>query len=58
MSTPDEITQMLADVEQRESALTDWERGFIDSITVQLGCNRPLTVKQDEKLTSIWERIT
>lgn len=58
MSTPDDITQMLADIEQRESKLSDWERGFIDSVGAQLGRGGSLTQKQDETLTTIWERIT
>ena len=58
MSTPEEIDQMLADVEKRESKLTDWERQFVDSISVQLGRDRPLTAKQDETLEKIWTRIT
>ena len=56
MSTADEIEQMLADCEARESRLTDWERGFIDSIRHSL--ERGLTVKQDETLERIWNRVT
>lgn len=58
MSTPDEIETMLDDIEQRESKLSDWERGFVESINEQLGRGGSLTGPQDEKLTEIWERVT
>lgn len=58
MSTPDEINTIIADIEKRERYLSDWERSYIDSISVQLGRGLSLTIKQDEKLTAIWERIT
>ena len=58
MSTPDEVTQMLSDCEARESKLSDWEAGFIDSISAQIGRGGSLTQKQDETLSKIWERVT
>ena len=58
MSTPDEIEQMLSDIEQRESSLSDWERQFVDDIGVQLGRGNSLTQRQDEKLEQIWNRVT
>lgn len=58
MSTPDEIEQMVADCEARESRLTDWERKFIDDISHSLERGRGLTVKQDEALERIWDRVT
>lgn len=58
MSTQDEILQMIQDCESRESKLTDWERGFIESIQSQLAKGKSLSPKQDEKLSSIWEKIT
>ena len=58
MSTPDEIEQMIADCEARESKLNDWERGFISDMADRVGNGRGLTVGQDEKLSEIWERIT
>lgn len=58
MSTPDEISQMLDDLEKRESKLSEWERGFVDDISVQLGRGHALTPKQDETLSRIWERVT
>ena len=53
-----EHEQMIADCEARESKLSDWERGFVDSISDQLGRGKSLTAKQDETLTTIWERVT
>lgn len=55
MSTPDEISQMIKDVEARESKLTDWERQFIDSISRQ---EQPLSNRQDARLEDIWNRVT
>ncbi|MBX9960942.1 MAG: hypothetical protein K2Y15_12470 [Burkholderiaceae bacterium] len=57
-STHDEHQQMVKDCENRESKLTDWERGFIDSISKQLAEGRRLSVKQAETLDDIWERVT
>jgi len=53
-----EHEQMVEDCEQRESRLTDWQRGFIDSIGKQLRDGRSLTSKQVEALDDIWERAT
>lgn len=58
MSCPDEISQMIADCEARESRLSEWERGFIDSISKQVDQGRSLTEKQDETLNKIWDRVT
>lgn len=58
MSTQEEIVQMIKDCMERESKLTDWERGFVDSIDKQLAKGHSLSRKQDERLTEIWERIT
>lgn len=57
-SKPDEHRQMVTDCEDRESKLSDWERGFIDSIGRQLDAGRSLTDKQAESLDRIWERVT
>lgn len=50
----DEERQMIADCEARESKLSDWERGFIDSI----GRSDTLTERQAAKLEAIWDRVT
>lgn len=54
----DEHKTMIEDCEKRESKLTDWERGFIDSLDNQLVNDRALSPKQIEKLDAIWERVT
>jgi hypothetical protein len=54
----DDDIQMIEDCEKRESKLSDWERGFIDSISAQTGAGRSLTESQCDKLTEIWERVT
>lgn len=57
-STHEDHQQMVKDCEDRESKLTDWERGFIDSIGRQLAQGRALSEKQAERLDAIWERVT
>jgi len=54
----DEYMTMVNDCEKRESRLTDWERGFIDSIKHRLQDGGGLTPKQAETLDGIWERVT
>jgi hypothetical protein len=62
-STHEDHQQMVKDCEDRESKLTDWERGFIDSIGRQLAQGRALSEKHAERLEAIWldviwERVT
>ena len=54
----DEYATMVADCEKRESRLSDWERGFIDSLSRQLADGRGLMPKQAEWLDLVWERVT
>lgn len=54
----DEHATMIEDCEKRESKLSDWERSFVDSISMQLSQGRSLTAKQAETLDTIWERVT
>lgn len=59
MSTwADEYLRQVRACEQRDSHLTDWERGFIDSVRRQLEGERPLSERQTEALDGIWERVT
>jgi hypothetical protein len=53
-----ECWQLIADCEKRESKLSDWDRGFIDSIQKRLGDNKTLTKKQQDKLSGIWDACT
>lgn len=53
----DECATMIADCEARESKLTDWERGFIDSLSRQTA-TRAATATQLETLETIWDRVT
>ena len=57
-SHADDWRQMVHDCEQREERLSDWERGFIDSIGRRLDANGGLTPKQSETLEEIWDRAT
>jgi hypothetical protein len=54
----DEYLAMVEDCEKRESRLTEWEAGFIDSIRSRLERELPLSAKQIETLDKIWERAT
>lgn len=49
---------LVEDCEARDSALTDWDRGFLDSVRRQLEAGRSLTSKQAATLDEIWERAT
>ena len=53
-----EYLQLIADCEARESRLSEWEAGFIDSIRRQLEHGRTLTGPQDETLNRIWNKAT
>ena len=54
----DEYLQMVDDCEKRESRLTEWEQGFVDSIRRRLEREQPLSTKQTDTLDKIWERAT
>lgn len=54
----DEYFTQIEDCEARESRLTEWEGGFLDSIKKQLEQGRSLTSKQIEVLDRIWEKAT
>ena len=53
-----EYLTLLDDCEERADRLTDWERGFIDSLSGQIAQGRRPTPKQAETLDTIWERAT
>ena len=53
-----EHQQMAEDCEARESRLTEWERGFIDSMKHRLAHGQGLSTTQAQKLDEIWERAT
>lgn len=54
----DEYMTLVEDCENRESRLTEWEIGFVDSIRHRLEEELPLSAKQTEMLDKIWERVT
>lgn len=54
----DDHLQLVEDCEARESKLTDWERGFIDSVGRVLRNGGRLTDKQAETLNTIWDKVT
>ena len=53
-----EHAQMIEDCEARESRMTEWASGFIDSLKDHLSRGRDLTDKQAAKPNEIWERVT
>lgn len=53
-----EYVQLLDDCEARDERLTEWERGFIDSLRRQITQGRRPTPKQIEMLDNLWERAT
>lgn len=53
-----EHAQMVEDCEKREAQLSEWERGFIDSLSKRLGDGGSLTERQADVLDRIWERVT
>ena len=53
-----EYLQLIEDCEQRESRLSEWERGVLDSIRQRLESGNALTGAQTETLDAIWERAT
>ena len=54
----DEYLTLVDDCEKRESRLTEWDSGFVDSIRHRLEKEQPLSAKQAETLDKIWERVT
>lgn len=54
----DEYLTMIEDCEKRESRLTEWEVGFVDSIRNRLEQEKPLSQKQIETLENLWDRVT
>jgi hypothetical protein len=53
-----EHQQMVDDCEAREERLTDWERGFVDSIKQRLANGQGLTTNQAARLDEVWEKAT
>ena len=61
MARGDAVTEhmtMIEDCGAREDRLSDWERGFIDSLRRQLESGRGLTPRQAQTLDDLWERAT
>lgn len=58
MINQEELTQMIEDCEQRESKLSDWERGFISNLGDVIDKGYRVSEAQIEILEGIWEKIT
>jgi len=54
-----QVRTMIEEIEraiaEEDFNLTEWEDGFLESIKRQIA-NRPLSDKQEDVLTKIWER--
>lgn len=53
-----EYLTMLDDCEKRESRLSDWERGFVDSLRAWIESGKRPSVRQIETLDNVWEKAT
>jgi len=58
LSVMSELQQMIEDCQDREHKLSEWEVNFIASLDESLGKGKNLTEKQEEKLNTIWDRVT
>lgn len=54
----EDIEQLIADCEHRESKLSEWEFDFIASVRVQFDKRGSLSQKQEEVLNRIWDKVT
>lgn len=57
-SWTDEYAQMLKDCVRRQSKLTEWDRGFLDSLVHEIEDHGTPTPRQCEVLDKIWDRVT
>lgn len=53
-----DYAQMIEDCESRESRLTPWEVGFLDTIKNVLASGQSLSPQRAEKLEEVWDRVT
>ena len=53
-----EHERMVEDCEARSEHLSEWELGFIDSLSNYLSRGGFLSDKQGARLEAIWERVT
>lgn len=53
-----EYLTLIEDCERRSERLSDWEVGFIDSLSKQIAAGRRPTPKQIDTLDSVWEKAT
>jgi len=54
----DEWKRMINDCMERQSRMSDWEQGFVQSLSERLDAGRGLTDPQANRLEDIWERVT
>lgn len=54
----DDYVKMVEDCENRESMLSEWEAGFIESVGNQLAEQQRISPKQIETLEKIWDKVT
>ena len=49
--------QMIQNCEYNQDQLTDWELGFVDSVSYRLGLGKCLTERQAKKLEELYARL-
>ena len=54
----DEYITLIEDCEIREARLTDWDRGFLDSLRKRIEGGKSPSPKQIDTLNTLWERVT
>lgn len=54
----DEHETMLADCEKRMRRLSDWERGFVESLRGQVKRGEKPPPQSAEVLDKVWDRVT
>ena len=54
----DDYRTMIDDCSDRESQMSEWECGFIESLDEQLYDTKSLSTKQIDVLNRIWEKVT
>lgn len=58
MNQIEDWISMVNDISKyRVKELTEWEEGFIESISERLEEGRPLTQRQSETLHKIWDKV-
>ncbi len=58
MIDQEDIETVIEDCMKRESKMSEWEQGFVQSISEQFDKSGSLSSTQNETLERIWEKVT